>query len=677
MSQRPSGSRPIGSSKHTSREVFRQTVGIDDPVQRKQKVGELCGENERLRRKVLNLLAARENATAGLLARAVGEVGTDNIDHQRTTGALPESLATALDWSAPCLASDARVGQQIGSYVLAEQLGQGGMGTVFLARQTDPVVRDVAFKVIRSDVASPSIIKRFGAERQILAMMSHPNIAQVYDAGTTPDGHPYFVMELVRGVPITKYCEQNGISLETRLHLFIDLCRAIEHAHQKGAVHRDLKPANILVSTQDIKPVVKVIDFGVAKALSAELNADTPVTHFSQLVGTPLYMAPEQMRMKGDGIDVRSDVYSLGILLFELLTGEPPYERALLTELGLNGFLNLLESQSLPFPSQKSKYLGRQRQRELDWISIKAMQTDPQDRYQSAEGLADDIQRFLHEETVTAGPPSKLYSIRKWWRRNTSAAGVSTIIASLLLFLTLFSIWKISDGGSTEKLSRGSLERALEWQETARLQQAVSAFRVTDLDTLRRTLENNSTDSQSIVSVARAERCSLEKFLLHAGTPQPDAVFSDSALLGPMAFSSTASRIVAAGDDGAVWLYGMRNDGTIFPVSKLGSHPDRVESIAISPDGSKAVTGSFPVKSGFGIWSNVAFKNRYPSSMRESSPLLGHRMENMWLREHDMSSLGLATKMGMKSFVCLIITGTNRSSSLEIANLYLCLLDKV
>lgn len=585
--------RTNGSTPSIAREVYRQTVGIVDPAQREQQLDELCGENHQLRSKVLNLLASRENAAEGLLARAVGELGGTDTKDEEDSGSLPESLATALDADTCFVDPCARVGQQIGPYQLIEQLGQGGMGTVFLARQTEPVVRDVAVKVIRSDVTSPGIIKRFEAERQILAMMSHPNIAQVFDAGATHDGHPYFVMELVRGVPITKYCQQHAISLEARLHLFIDLCRAIEHAHQKGAVHRDLKPANILVSSEDSRPVVKVIDFGVAKALSTDLNADTPVTHFSQLVGTPLYMAPEQMRMRGEEIDVRSDVYSLGVLLYELLTGDPPYQRAQLQELGLTGFLNLLENQTPPFPSRQSKHLGRQRQRELDWITIKAINPVPQNRYQSAGTLADDLERFLNNETVSAGPPTKLYAVGKWWQRNTSVAGVTSLIVLMLLLVSLISIWQIKNIRTTQRLDLENQQRARDWQETARLQQAVSAFRGTNLDTLRRTIENNSTESQAIVSVASNEGCWLERFLLHAGTPQPNAAFSDSARLGPVAFSSAASRIVAAADDGTVWLYGMRKDGTILPVSKLGSHPDRVESIAISPDGDKAVTGSF------------------------------------------------------------------------------------
>lgn len=576
----------------TAREVYRRTVSIVDPFQLEQQLDELCGRNQQLRSKVQKLLEARQDAAEGLLARAVGEVGGIDTKDEEDLRGLPDSLATTLEYDSPFVDPCARIGQQIGPYQLIEQLGQGGMGTVFLAHQTEPVVRDVALKVIRSDMTSPGIIKRFEAERQILAIMSHPNIAQVFDAGSTPDGLPYFVMELVRGVPLTQYCQQHATSVEARLHLFVDLCRAIEHAHQKGAVHRDLKPANILVSSPDGLPIIKVIDFGVAKALSTDLNADTPVTHFSQLVGTPLYMAPEQMRMQGEMIDGRSDVYSLGILLYELLTGAPPYKHAQLTELGLSGFLNLLENQTPPYPTQQESY-RHGRQRELDWITIKAISPVPQDRYQSAGALADDLQRFLNNEKVSAGPPTKLYAVGKWWQRNTSVVGVASLLILTLLFANFIYISQRSYQTSTQRLDLENQQRIKEWQETARLQQAVMAFQTADLASLRQIIENNSGEGQSIGSSNSDERCHLENFLLAAASPQPDTVLSESDKLGPMAFSSTSSTLVAASDRGDVWLYEIDDDGAILPISRLGSHPDRVESIAISPDGSKAATGSF------------------------------------------------------------------------------------
>ncbi|MEO8269032.1 MAG: protein kinase, partial [Aureliella sp.] len=337
----------------------------------------------------------------------------------------------------------------IDRYKLLQQIGEGGMGTVFMAQQTEPVKRIVALKLIKPGMDSREVIARFEAERQALAMMDHPNIAHVLDAGTTAEGRPYFVMELVRGQSITDYCDQAALSIDDRLRLFMDVCRAVQHAHQKGVIHRDLKPNNVLVTLHDGEPVVKVIDFGVAKALNTELTERTLFTHFSQMIGTPLYMSPEQAELSGLNIDTRSDVYSLGVLLYELLTGTTPFNKATLSKAGFDGMRRIIREQEPPRPSHRISTLEAQllstvsqhRQadprrlslslrRELDWIVMRALEKDRNRRYESASAFAADIKRFLTDESVQACPPSMIYRVVKFSKRNKR-----TVFAGMLVLL--------------------------------------------------------------------------------------------------------------------------------------------------------------------------------------------------------------------------------------------------
>jgi serine/threonine protein kinase len=319
-------------------------------------------------------------------------------------------------------------GDRIGRYKLLQQIGEGGCGVVYMAEQEEPVRRRVALKIIKLGMDTKQVIARFEAERQALAMMDHPNIAKVLDASTTETGRPFFVMELVRGTRITDFCDENSLPTRDRLDLFAKTCRAIQHAHQKGIIHRDIKPSNILVTLHDGVPVPKVIDFGIAKATQGRLTDHTVFTAFEQFLGTPAYMSPEQAEMSGLDIDTRSDIYSLGVLLYELLTGQTPFDTKELLQAGLDAMRRTIREKE---PAQPSTRLGtmqnaelttvaRKRQThaprlihlvrgDLDWIVMKALEKDRTQRYESASGFANDIQRHLNDEPVEARRSRGLY----------------------------------------------------------------------------------------------------------------------------------------------------------------------------------------------------------------------------------------------------------------------------
>lgn len=339
----------------------------------------------------------------------------------------------------------------VGPYRVLQVLAQGGMGLVYVAEQAGPVRRRVAVKVIKAGMDTREVIARFEAERQALAVMEHPNIAKVLDGGATAEGRPYFVMELVKGIPITEYCDVQKLSTRERLAIFIDVCHAVQHAHQKSVIHRDLKPSNVLVMLQDNKPVPKVIDFGIAKALSQQLTERTLVTQVGEAVGTPAYMSPEQADPSALDVDTRTDIYSLGVLLYELLVGRLPVDP---TEVGLAAFMGRLASREAnpARPSAKLATIGtaaglaatyrrtdvkslrRELQGDLDWIVMKALDPDRTRRYETVNGLAMDIERFLHDQPVDARPPSTMYRVARFARRHRSAvvAGALVVVALVI-----------------------------------------------------------------------------------------------------------------------------------------------------------------------------------------------------------------------------------------------------
>ena len=362
------------------------------------------------------------------------------------------------DQTAPAGSFTDQPGTRIGRYKLLRILGEGGMGIVYLAEQQGSIRRRVALKVIKPGMDSKRVLARFEAERQALALLDHLNVANVYDAGTTEAGRPFFVMEYVKGLPITEYCDHHRLIINQRLRLFQQVCNAVQHAHQKGIIHRDIKPSNILVSTQDDKAVPKIIDFGVAKAISQPLTERTLLTEDNQLLGTPEYMSPEQADMAGEDIDTRSDIYSLGVLLYVLLTGVLPFDSDTFREGGLDQVRKVIRETDPKTPSTRLSKLGEEAKtvaesrrtevatlakclhRELEWIPLKAMCKERSERYRSASELADDIENYLNGAPLIAGPPSSVYRLKKFVRRNKAMVGGTFAVVMVSLIGAVVSL---------------------------------------------------------------------------------------------------------------------------------------------------------------------------------------------------------------------------------------------
>jgi eukaryotic-like serine/threonine-protein kinase len=427
---------------HRVKELFVAALEVVDPATRRELLDRACGSDPELRQRVEVLLNAHDHPESALERPFAGPANTGPFEPLGAESRTAAGLVVA------------------GRYKLLEMIGEGGMGEVWVADQLEPIKRRVAIKMIKPGMDSRSILARFEAERQALALMDHPNIAKVLDAGTTEDGRPYFVMELVKGTPITEFCDVRKLTAPERLKLFIPVCQAIQHAHTKGIIHRDIKPSNVLVALHDETPVPKVIDFGVNKAIGQQLTAKTLYTGFGALIGTPAYMAPEQATFNQLDIDTRADVYALGVLLYELLAGSPPFEPERLKKAAIDEVLRLVREEEPQRPSQRlstsqSKatiaatrqsnpdQLAKLIRGELDWIVMKSLEKDRSRRYETAAGLAKDVERYLKDEPVEACPPTFGYRVRKTIRKNKAAVITTALVLVVALVAVAGQTWNM------------------------------------------------------------------------------------------------------------------------------------------------------------------------------------------------------------------------------------------
>jgi WD40 repeat protein/tetratricopeptide (TPR) repeat protein/tRNA A-37 threonylcarbamoyl transferase component Bud32 len=460
--------------------IFSAALGLD-PSQRAAYLDEACAGDPALRQQIESLLRAHEEAITFLESpmrpTVAAPTAFEGSDPPKPLGGAPAETA----------------GDRIGRYKLLQPIGEGGCGVVYMAEQEEPVRRRVALKVIKLGMDTKQVVARFEAERQALAMMDHANIAKVFDAGATEAGRPYFVMELVRGIKITEYCDQNSLSTRQRLELFTQVCHGIQHAHQKGIIHRDIKPSNILVTENDGVAVPKVIDFGIAKATQGRLTDQTLFTAFEQLIGTPAYMSPEQAVMTSLDVDTRSDTYSLGVLLYELLTGRTPFDAKELMASGVEEMRRTIREREPPRPSTRLSSMvkeeltttAKRRQMEpvklihtvrgdLDWIVMKCLEKDRSRRYDTPNGLAMDVQHYLVDEPVVARPPGSLYRFQKLVRRNKLAFTAAGAISTVLVVGAVISTWEAFRAKRAERDKGRLLLQAQQASETAKRQEGLA-----------------------------------------------------------------------------------------------------------------------------------------------------------------------------------------------------------
>lgn len=506
-----------------AKSIFLAASELPSPAQRAEYLERQCGSDGPLRARVEALLRAHDAADSNdnLLSGEAYEVTRD----------APASL---------------NAGTMVGGrYKLLESIGEGGMGSVWVAEQKEPVKRKVAVKLIKPGMDSAQVLARFEVERQALALMDHPNIAKVYDGGMTEQGHPYFVMELVKGVPLTEYCDQARLSLKDRLDLFIPVCQAVQHAHQKGVIHRDLKPSNILICLYDGKPVPKVIDFGLAKAMHQSLTEQTLHTAFGMMVGTPLYMSPEQAEHNNLDVDTRTDIYSLGVILYELLTGSTPLERQQLKEAAYNEILRLIKEVEPPKPStrisgsvslpsiaaQRSiepNQLRKSLTGDLDWIVMKALDKERGRRYETANGLLRDVERFLNDEAVEACPPSTAYRLKKFLHRNRAmVTAVSAVAAALTIGIFGFA-WQAKVANEQREVAYAAKEAESKQRMIAEEQTIAAEANASLANDRLALIEAERAKAETARQIAQAVSDFLQRKLLSQASPwgQSELLFS-------------------------------------------------------------------------------------------------------------------------------------------------------
>src|SRR5437016_1472870 len=480
-------------------EVFTEAVQLPIP-ERAAFLDRACPGDEDLRRRIEALLRSNERAGDFL--------------EEAPTGSIGERRAK--------VAAGEKPGDRVGRYKLLQEIGEGGCGVVFVAEQEEPIRRRVALKVIKPGMDTKSVIARFEAERQTLALMDHPNIAKIFDAGATESGHPYFAMELINGIKITEYCDANLLTTEDRLKLFVQVCQAVQHAHQKGIIHRDIKPSNILVTQiTENTPLPVIIDFGIAKATTnQQLTDKTLFTAFEMLIGTPAYMSPEQAALASVDVDTRTDIYSLGVLLYELLAGSTPFDTGELLKSGLDEIRRVIREAEPVRPSTRLSKLtdadlttvAQRRHSEapkliravrgdLDWIAMKALEKDRTRRYETANGMAADVKRYLNNEPVVARPPSSAYRFQKAIRRNKLVFGAATAVVAALVAGIAISTWKTVQARKAQRETEAARnnERQLRMEaqaaEKKAQEQALAARRTaysSDMNAVEHALKENN-----------------------------------------------------------------------------------------------------------------------------------------------------------------------------------------
>ena len=584
----------MGTEKMNPEEIFNIAVEISDIAERGAYLDKVCREDRQLRAEVEALLKAHKEAGDFLEAPAFGANAT------LENSAMIEGPGTL-----------------IGRYKLLELIGEGGMGLVYLAEQQEPIRRKVALKIVKLGMDTKQVIARFEAERQALAVLDHPNIAHVYDAGATETGRPYFVMEYVKGISITKYCDERKLNIEQRLRLFEQVCEGVHYAHQKGIIHRDLKPSNILVSVHGDRAVPKIIDFGIAKAITQPLTDKSFVTFQDQLLGTPQYMSPEQVDMATQDIDTRSDIYSLGVVLYELLTGVLPFEKESFERAGFAEIQQTLRELEPASPSIRLTSLGekakaiavsrgtqvltlaRRLHRELEWIPLKAMRKDRCRRYRSASELADDVRNYLNGLPLIAGPETAMYRVRKFVRKHAGSVTMVALIAVAIILGFVVSTAMYFRAEQARMRAENAEKVAQEQRKIAEQQRKLAETRAEDY---RRSLYSSKIHSADI-ELARGNYYRANQLL--TSCPRDlwgwewyhlwQICHSTYMILG----EHTGSANAAFSPDGKSIISGSVGEDLILWDAMTGTkeqilkgHSGTVYSVAFSPDGKKIVSGS-------------------------------------------------------------------------------------